>query len=281
MESTMAERMQSTPEYALGYSESEHRRLVAQARFFEEATRGLFRRAGLEPGMRVLDVGCGPGDVSFLAAEFVGPMGRVLGVDRSASSIALARERAQAAHLENVTFHEGELTALDGKPQFDALVGRLILMYLPDPEAALAQFFEFIRPGGLVIFQELEMSMSRAVPRSPIHQACGDWIRETIRRAGFEIDMGSRLFPTFRRAGLNGVELVLDARVVGGEGSPGYDLLAQTVRSLLPMMERLGVVTAAEVQVDTLATRLEDEIRAGDGVMIYPPLIGAWARKPA
>src|SRR5262249_22228249 len=153
------------------------------------------------------------GDVSFLAAEFVGPMGRVLGVDRSASSIALARERAQAAHLENVTFHEGELTALDGKPQFDALVGRLILMHLPDPEAALAQFLEFIRPGGLVIFQELEMSMSRAVPRSPIHQACGDWIRETIRRAGFEIDMGSRLFPTFRRAGLNGVELVLDARV--------------------------------------------------------------------
>ena len=92
--------------------------------------------------------------------------------------------------------------------------------------------------------------------------------------------MGTLLFPTFVRAGLPRPQMNLEGRVDGGPGSAAYQLLAETARSLLPMMERLGVATAAEVQIDTLAARLEAEVCAGGGVIVTPPLIGAWARKP-
>src|SRR5205807_4078372 len=137
-------------EYALGYSEREKQRLVLQLRLYGDLTHRLFRMAGIQPGMSVLDVGCGVGDVSLLAAAIVGPTGSMLGVDRAADSIATARGRARAARLENVAFEVADLRNLDPGRTFDALVGRLVLMYLPDPAATLVRLLKFVRPGGLV-----------------------------------------------------------------------------------------------------------------------------------
>jgi cyclopropane fatty-acyl-phospholipid synthase-like methyltransferase len=64
--------------YALGHSEQELERLSRQAQAFEPFTRQLLQQAGINTGMRVLDVGCGSGDVAFLAADLVGPTGRLL-----------------------------------------------------------------------------------------------------------------------------------------------------------------------------------------------------------
>src|SRR5262249_16258095 len=159
----------------------------------------------------------------------------------------------RAAGLEHVAFRTGELATLEVEGEFDALVGRWVLMYLPDPAAALRGWLRFVRSGGLVIFQESEMSMARSVPHIPLFPACGEWIRETFRRAGFEPDMGSRLFRTFVDAGLAEPEMILEGRIQGGSGQPVCDLLADTIRSLLPLIERLGVASAAALQVDTLA----------------------------
>ena len=157
-----------------------------------------------------------------------------------------------------------------------------MLMCLPDPLATLRPPAPVRPAGGLAVFQEMEMSLARSVPPARLVETCFDWIRETFRRAGFGTDMGSRLFSTFRRAGLPGPEMTLEGRVEGGAGSPAYELMAQTVGSLLPMMERLGVADAAEVDVATLAVvRLEAETCAAGGVVMIPPMIGAWARKPA
>ncbi len=90
--------------YVLGHWCNEHRRLMLQSRFIGELTESLFVRSGLTKGMNVLDAGCGAGDVSILAAAFVGPSGNVLGLDQSADSIALARERTKSAGLSNVRF---------------------------------------------------------------------------------------------------------------------------------------------------------------------------------
>jgi ubiquinone/menaquinone biosynthesis C-methylase UbiE len=276
----MADQPRTAAEYALGYSEREQRRLIAQSRFYGDLTERLFRSAGLQPGMSVLDVGSGVGDVSLLAASIVGPSGSVLGIDRAAASIETARERARASGLENVGFEEGEIPSLDLGRTFDALVGRFVLMYLPDPSATLAHLRRFVRPGGVVVFQEMEMSLARSVPPSRLFKTCLDWVRETFRRAGFETDMGSRLFSTYQQAGLPHPEMNLEGRFEGGAGSVVYDLTAQTVRSLMPLMERLGVATPAEVDIDTLAARLEEETCGAGGVNMPPPVIGAWARNP-
>ena len=85
--------------YALGHSQQELDRLVFQGRFIGDLTAHVLRLAGLGSGMRVLDVGCGAGDVSFLAASLVGPDGFVFGVDKSPEAVAMARERAQQSRL--------------------------------------------------------------------------------------------------------------------------------------------------------------------------------------
>ena len=95
---------QSVAEYPLGYSHIELQRLIRQSEIYAEFTEEVLRRAGLQFGMRVLDAGCGAGDVSLLAARLVGPSGRVTGVDRSPESIALAQRRVEANGLSNISF---------------------------------------------------------------------------------------------------------------------------------------------------------------------------------
>ena len=213
----MPDQSRQAAEYALGYSEGEKGRLIIQSRFYSELTERLFRIAGIQPGMSVLDVGCGVGDVSLLAATIVGPAGSVLGIDREVDSIDTAWG-ARAAGLENIAFDVAALQNLDPGRTFDALVGRLVLMYLPDPAATLAHLLTFVRPGGLVVFQEMEMSLARTRPPVRLYQTCLDVIFETFRRAGFEIDMGSRLYSTFLQAGLPRPELGMEGRVEGGAG---------------------------------------------------------------
>jgi 2-polyprenyl-3-methyl-5-hydroxy-6-metoxy-1,4-benzoquinol methylase len=272
--------MDGTPAYALGDSAEEHRRLMLQSRFVGELTEALFARAGLAEGMRVLDVGCGAGDVSLLARGFVGERGSVLGVDRSAESVALARRRASSAGLHNLSFEESTLDALRGQGPFDALVGRLILLYLPQPAEALQQLARLVRPGGLVIFQEMDIGTGRSLPALPLFQRAGHWITTTFQRAGVDTEMGSRLFTTYRRAGLPAPQLLSAARAVGGDCPELCAWMAGTVASLLPLAEKLGVATRDEVQIETLATRLGEEIVAGGGVVHTPVFVGAWARMP-
>ena len=86
--------MNRQTDYPLGYSPEESQRLAEQAALVSKFTSDTLQRAGLAPGMDVLDIGCGVGDVAMLAAEIVGEAGSVLGIDRAASSVETARQRA-------------------------------------------------------------------------------------------------------------------------------------------------------------------------------------------
>lgn len=268
------------PEYVLGHSEIELERLISQARFYSELTEEVFRRAGIVAGMRVVDVGCGAGDVSLLLASLVGTTGSVIGVDRSAESVHLAQERVAKAGLSQVTFRCCDVVDPMLNTPVDAVVGRFVLLYFADPVSALERLCRLVRPGGLVVFHEMDMTAARSSPPVPLYQTVLHWIVETFRRGGVEVDMGSRLFATFRQAGLPTPELLLRGRIDGTADSPAYAYVANTLRSLLPMAERLGVTTAAEVQIETLADRLRDEVLRADAVIVLPSLIGAWARIP-
>lgn len=105
----MDNRQEQNPIYVLGHAEDELQRLIKQSRLYDELTESVFLKAGISSGMRVLDLGCGAGDVSFLAAKLVGSAGEVIGIDKSPEAIATARRRAATAKLHNVTFIEADL----------------------------------------------------------------------------------------------------------------------------------------------------------------------------
>src|SRR5215467_13700368 len=120
-------------DYALGYTNAEHDRLIRQSTLIAPLTERLFREAGIGTGQRVLDLGSGLGDVSMAVARLVGPSGKVIGVERDANSISRARERVAAVGFRNVSFAQADVTDLPDDEPLDAVVGRFILMFLPDP----------------------------------------------------------------------------------------------------------------------------------------------------
>jgi SAM-dependent methyltransferase len=123
--------------YALGHSDRELDRLRAQARLIDPITRRFFHGAGIIPGMLVLDVGCGAGDVAFLVADLVGDSGEVVGVDRAPNALAAAQARADGQSRRNVSFREGDPAQMAFERPFDAVVGRYVLQFQPDPVAML------------------------------------------------------------------------------------------------------------------------------------------------
>jgi SAM-dependent methyltransferase len=231
--------------------------------------------------MHVLDIGCGVGDVSLLAATLVGPTGAVLGIDRSATSIDVARRRAAAAGQASVHFEAVEIDAFSPQQKFDAVIGRLVLMYLPNPAATLRWLCCHVRRGGIVAFQEVALPLARSVPDTPHFRQCTEWILTALARAGCELDMGGKLFATFLAAGLPMPNMIVGGRIEGGPHAAIYDYYADVLRSLLPVLESAGVATAAEVEIDGMAERLRKEAVAQNASIMPPPLVGAWTQLPA
>jgi SAM-dependent methyltransferase len=272
--------MSESCSYPLGYSEDEACRLASQAAFLEDLTADVLRRAGIGSGMEVLDLGCGVGDVSVLAARMVGECGTVLGIDRAASSVEMARRRAAALGARNVRFETAELDAFDSAEMFDAVIGRFVLLYQPDPIAILRRFRNFLKPNGIIAFQETDMETASQVPTSETFRRVRSWILGGFKTAGTELNMGSKLPPAFLNAGLPRPTMIAASRVESGPNSPIYAILAQTVQSLLPLLERTGAATVEEVAIDTLADRLLQDAVANESVTFSPRLVGAWSRLP-
>jgi ubiquinone/menaquinone biosynthesis C-methylase UbiE len=267
--------------YAMGRSEAETERLIRQSGLYAPFTQRLLEQAGLRPGMRVLDVGTGAGDVALMAAEMIGPSGSVVGVDHNPEVLETARARVVRAGLTNATFVAGDAGALELEGGFDAAIGRLVLMHQPDPAMTLRSVAALVRSGGFVAFQEYNVT-SRSMLAFPPTQLWEDalgWIAAALERAGVETEMGFKLRRAFLEAGFPEPRMELNAPVGGGPQWDGYELAAGTLRTLLPLVERFGIATAEEVDVDTLADRLREEMVASDGVGKTPEMVSAWAPK--
>jgi SAM-dependent methyltransferase len=201
----------------------------------------------------------------------VGPGGAVLGLDRAASSVETARRRGLAVGAANVRFEQAELESFDTTRTFDAVIGRLVLLFLADPAPLLRRLRHCVRPGGVVAFHEMDMQASTQVPASELYSLVLHWIQAAFKFSGTELNMGSKLLATFLRAGLPRPTMIAAARVESGPMSPAYDLLAGVVRSLLPLIERAGVASASEVEIETLVDRLRQDAVAQERVIFLPP----------
>jgi SAM-dependent methyltransferase len=269
----------SEPAYVLGHTDRELSRLKAQARLIEPATRQFFCEAGIEAGMRVLDIGSGAGDVAFLAAELVGASGEVIGTDKSKVAVAAAMRSALERGLSNVSFREGDPTELTFQRPFDAVVGRYVLLFQADAAALVRKVARHVRPGGLIIFHEPDWVGARAIPAAPIYDRCCAWIQQVFRLSGTDSNMAGRLFTTIVEAGLAAPTMRMQTFIAGGAQAAGFlQAVADITASLLPAMERLGVATNAEVAWDTLAKRLKQEAEVNGSVIVGRSEIGAWTR---
>jgi SAM-dependent methyltransferase len=248
--------------------------LAVQAQMLEPFTRQLLLEAGIAPGMRVLDVGSGIGDTAFLAAELVGRSGEVLGTDRAPAPLKLAEQWAAERSLSNVSFQQGDPAELTFDRAFDAVIGRYVLMFQPDPRAMLNALIPHIRPGGVIAFHELEWGCARSFPPVPSWDHCCQLVAATLQATGADPQLGMKLHSLFVGAGLTAPSLRY-ASIVGAD-SDHVHLTTDIITTLLPDMVRLGLVADGEIDPDTLSDDVLADVSASGSIVVGRSDIGAW-----
>ena len=274
--------MTTLEDYPLGYSEAEAKRLMEQGAMLEELTGDLLSARVSRLACESLDVGCGVGDVSLLAARIVGEKGSVLGVDRSASSLEIARgrakRRAELCETANICFVEADVTAFEPDGTFDAIIGQFVLLYVPERASMLRHLTQSLRRGGVMAMQDYDISSFAQAPESQLFAQVRRWTLEGFKSVGAEPDTGSKLYATFLQAGLPCPQMVSAQLVHCGPEATGYEHATQVLRNLLPTIERNRIATVAEIEIDTLANRLREDAVARNAVMFAPRFVSAWTR---
>jgi predicted O-methyltransferase YrrM len=269
-----------TDPYVLGFADRERQRLLLQSDAYEPATEYALRKAGIGPGMNVLDVGTGAGGVALVAARLVGEEGNVTAVDRSLEMVEFARRRVAAGgySANRVQVEQADVTRWTPPRPYDAVLGRLILMDLEDPVDVLRRLTRVVRPGGLVIMADFVVSAARQHSPGPRLTAALQRVSEAFHALGSPTEFGLELPRLYRAAGLPTPQMTVGGIAESVRGRVAYGLLASILKTLLPIMERAGTVEPGSVDVD----RFEADLRAAgvvlDATEMPPMLITAWAR---
>ncbi|OMC26207.1 class I SAM-dependent methyltransferase [Mycobacterium colombiense] len=263
--------------YVLGHADVEVQRLLLQGRLYDDYTEHALRLAGLRPGMRVLDIGSGPGDVSFIAARLVGPTGTVLGVDAAPAMVELARARAAEKGLSTVHFMQSAVDSIVLDEPVDAVVGRLILMHLPDPAATLRHLSSFVRPGGVVAFSENDITAAHGVPDTPLFRRVTGGIVRAFEAMGLSPRFGTTLHTVFADAGLGAPRLTLGTPLGTAADTDILAYLAEVWRLVSPIAEQGGFAIDELADIDGFVPRFREQALAVNALIAMPPIITAWA----
>ncbi len=202
------------PTYTMGYSE-EFQKLLQRRNAANSAAHLLPQ---LEPGLRVLDLGCGPGTISIGLAEAVEP-GELHGIDLEESQIEMARAAASAGGWNNAVFRTGDATDLPYEDDsFDIVHCHAVLMHVPDTRAVLAEAMRVLKPGGLLSAREMIGESSFSEPALGVlgdvwaafqnllaanggHPQMGKELKGALLEAGFSDIRAGGSFEIFATAG--------------------------------------------------------------------------------
>ena len=264
-----------TNAYPLSTDEFGQERLVRQAAWTAAPTERLFRRAGIGPGQRVLELGSGVGDVSLILARLVEESGEVVGVERDPRSIGRASARVREHGLSQVRYVQTDVLSLPEEQPFDAGVGRYILMYMKDPAAVLRDVARNVRPGGVIAFLDTSFrTFLEACEDLPLWREAARVMAEAFRRSGANTEMGAQLTAAFAGAGLPEPET--ETFTLTGTERWMSDCLI----SLRPQIEEFRIPAAQLEDLSTLQQRLMDELAARGHTLPLPQMMGVWARVP-
>jgi ubiquinone/menaquinone biosynthesis C-methylase UbiE len=243
----------------------------------DEFTQRLLTDGGIEKGMRVLDAGCGSGDLSVMASELAGDGGEVVGFDISEKALAAARNAIEGKRLP-VKFILADITELpEDIGVFDAIVGRRVLMYLNDAAKGIDSLLPHLAANGKMIFQESDcMASSFCAQSMPLYTKVLTWMWDTVTKEGGDIHIGRRLYSLMKNAKLKISQMRAEAILHTYES--GSDL-GWVAKMMAPRMISHGVVTAEEIVVNKLEDILKLVLRESGTHFIRDMAFGVCADK--
>ena len=261
-------------EYVLATGDAAANRLRILHNIYGPGARELLIRAGIRPGMRIVDLGCGTGMVTQLLAQLVGHTGEVVGVDYSAAQVEQARALLPT-ELTNVRFIEASATDTGlTRENFDLVYCRFLLIHLTEPESALREMRELLKPGGIIVCEDGDLTSAGSEPPSKL-QEFSHLFGALGPQWGVDYTLGRRLFHMVLGASFSQVEITLNQPVFAqGENKR---LLELSVAEAGPSFVKAGLLTNEELK-ETLVEmrRLCDDQTV---LALMPRMSQVWARK--
>lgn len=275
----------SGSEYVLGTDAAELARLGLQHRLWSGAAHALWERAAIRPGLRVLDVGCGPGFAAFDMAQIVGPGGKVLGVDESDGFVAYLKEQAAARGLAQLTAVTGDVQRIGealraaGVPSgsFDFAYVRWVLCFVPDPDAVVRGLAGALRAGAKLTVQDyFDYESMTLAPRRPEFSRVIEAVGSAWRDRGGDPDIMARLPGMLSRHGFRVEHLGMNPRIA----RPGSTMWAWPDafwKNFVPRLVAMGKITEGEREA---FERAWSEASSNPGAfMLLPPVFDLVAER--
>lgn len=228
----------------------------------------FFGDIGIDPGARVLDVGCGNGDLSRYVAGLAGPGGEVVAIDRSEPALAVARTTDAGSDAAHIQYRAVDLSGdLPDLGRFDAIVGRRVLMYLPDASKTLERLVAMAKPDAILAFQEhARAGLPAGIGHLALHRQLYNWNWSTVAAEGGDVGLALRLPELMQRLGLS-VEEARGEAILLHPDQPSF--VPTLTHAMLPRMVERGIATVEQVDPDTLPQRIEEEHRAVGGTIVW------------
>ena len=275
----MAQATLEDDDYIIGANQQEIDRLGHQHAIWRECALAAWRRAGLKPGMTVLDVGAGPGYAAFDLARLVGPTGRVVAIDQSALFLKALETGAETRNLTNIACIQADLGEHDWPDAaYDAVWSRWCLSFVPAPDAVLAGIDRALKPGGCFIGQEyVDYRSFRIEPAEPVFERFLEAVQASWAHFGGDPDVARRFPALFAGLGWQ----MEAARPLMHASRPGELMWTWPTTWLDQAPDRLvdlGFLTADEAIAFRafLARRNEDP----HSLLMTPMVLETIARKP-
>lgn len=262
--------------YIIKGGEQGRSRLAVISRVLAPTTQALFDRFEPLAGLSVIDAGCGGGDVAFLLAQRVGPNGHVVGFDLDETKLELARAEAARRGLANVEFRKASV--LEPWPASGAalIYVRFVLTHLAKPQDMLAQAWQALAPGGVLVVEDIDYEGKFCEPPCPAFERHAELYVAAARQRGADPFIGRRLVRLLEKAGFSGV----DGSLVQPFGRSGdvKQVASLTFAAISDGLVAQGIASAEEVA--SVASELATFAEQPDTTMSFPRIFQAWGRKP-
>ena len=266
-----------TSDYVIRGGVEGRERLRILSRVMRQTTLACLAQAGMKEEMACLEIGCGSGDVAFDMARMVGPLGRVVGTDIDETGLELARREAAGLQLNNVEFRVADITQSTFASEFDLVHARFVLTHLADPAIALANMRGALRPGGVMLVEDIDFRGHFSYPESAALTRYVELYSEIVRRKGADPNIGPRVPSLLTDAGFENVQM----HVVQLAGMVGEVKLMTpiTMQSIGPAVIAGGL--ASEAEVAGLVAELFEYAHTPGTIGCLPRMIQAWGYQPA
>jgi SAM-dependent methyltransferase len=262
-------------QYVLATGAAAVRRLLLLHEVYAPEGRRILLKAGLKPGMRVADFGCGVGAVTRMLAEMVGPSGDVTGIDVNAPQLDEADKICAAAAFTNVSFSHADAcnTRLPAE-SFDLVYCRFLLLHLPDPNSCLREMRRVLKPGGLIVVEDGDLATATSVPAGAL-DACADLFTRLGAIRGLNYSLAENLFHMVKVSGFPYPDIYIHQPAIP-RGETRF-LLKWSVEEAGPGLVRAGLITGD--QLDRTLADMHEATLDPDVLVLAPRMSIVWARK--